>query len=92
MRTYVFFNGRTGEILHTHRVQTLTGDSLSVSREELLSGDAVRLLEGRIDMADLDVLDVDENSHLVRRTSSQEDKIELFVDVEKRILSEREKG
>jgi hypothetical protein len=92
VRTYIFFNRRTGEILHTHREAALTGDSLSVPREELLRGDVVRLVEDRVDTReDLDVLEVDQNSHLVRKTFSQDDEIELYVDVEKRILSEKGK-
>ena len=92
MRTYIFFNRRTGEILHTHREAALTGDSLSVPREELLRGDVVRLVEDRVDTReDLDVLEVDQNSHLVRKTFSQDDEIELYVDVEQRILSEKGK-
>ncbi len=92
MRTYIFFNRRTGEILHTHREAALTGDSLSVPREELLRGDVVRLVEDRVDTReDLDVLEVDQNSHLVRKTFSEDDEIELYVDVEKWILSEKGK-
>jgi hypothetical protein len=91
VRTYIFFNRSTGEILHTHREVALTGDSLSVPREELLRGDVVRLVEDRVDTEDLDVLEADENSHLVRKTFSQDDEIELYVDVEKRILSEKGK-
>jgi hypothetical protein len=92
VRTYIFFNRSTGEILHTHREVALTGDSLSVPREELLRGDVVRLVEDRVDTReDLDVLEADENSHLVRKTFSQDDEIELYVDVEKRILSEKGK-
>ncbi len=92
MRTYIFFNRRTGEILHTHREVALTGDTLSVPREELLSGEVVRLLEDRIDTDDLDVIEADQNRHLARKTFSQDDEIELYVDVQKRILSEKEQG
>jgi hypothetical protein len=91
VRTYIFFNRRTGEILHTHREVALTGDSLSVPREELLRGDVLRLVEDRVDTEDLDVLEADQNSHLVRKTFSQDDEIKLYVDVEKRILSEKGK-
>jgi hypothetical protein len=92
VRTYIFFNRRTGEILSTHREMALTGDTLSVPREELLSGDVGRLLADRIDTEDLDVLEADQNSHLLRRAFSQDDETELYVDVRKRILSEKERG
>jgi hypothetical protein len=91
MGTYVFFNGRTGQIVHTHREEALSGDSLSVSRAELLGGDPARFLEGRLEMEDLDVLEVDENSHLARKAFSEDDNVELYVDLEKKILSEKEK-
>jgi hypothetical protein len=92
VRTYIFFNRRTGEILSTHQEMALIGDTLSVPREELLSGDVGRLLADRIDTEDLDVLEADQNSHLLRRAFSQDDETELYVDARKRILSEKERG
>ena len=92
MRTYVFFNKDTGEILHTHHEVALTGDSLSVAKDQLLTGDVMRLLEDRIDTQNVDVLEVEENSHLIRRSFSEDDEVALYVDVEKRILSERERN
>jgi hypothetical protein len=92
VRTYIFFNRRTGEILSTHGETALTGDTLSVPREELLSGDVARRLEDRIDREDLDVLEAAQNSHLLRKAFSQDDETELYVDVQKRILSEKERG
>jgi hypothetical protein len=92
VRTYIFFNRRTGEILSTHQEMALTGDTLSVPREELLSGAVARRLEDRIDTEDLDVLEADQNSHLLRRAFSQDDATELYVDVGKRILSEKERS
>ena len=92
MRTYVFFNKDTGEILHTHHEVALTGDSLSVTKDQLLTGDVMRLLEDRADKQNVDVLEVDANSHLIRRSFSEDDEIALYVDVERKILSERERN
>jgi hypothetical protein len=92
MPSYVFFNKNTGQIVHTHKEVTLTGQSLSIPKEELRTGALLKQLEDRIESEDVEVLEVIRNEHLLHRSVSPDDETELYVDVQARVLSEREKG
>jgi hypothetical protein len=92
MVTYVFFNRRTGAIVHTHEEVAVTGESLSVPREELKAGALFNLLEDRVDRQDVEVLEVTQNTHLLRRSFSEDSVMEPYIDVEQQVLSERKKG
>jgi hypothetical protein len=92
MPSYVFFNKNTGQIVHTHKEVTLTGQSLSIPKEELRTGALLKQLEDRIESEDVEVLEVIRNEHLLHRNVSPDDETELYVDVQARALSEREKG
>ena len=92
MPSYVFFNKNTGQVVHTHQEVALTGESLSIPKEELKTGALLKQLEDRIDSEDVEVLEVTRDEHLLRRSVSLDDETELYVDVQARVLSEREKG
>lgn len=92
MPKYVFFKKNTGEIIHTHEEVSLIGESLSVPREELKTGALLNLLEERVDTEGVEVLEVTRNAHLLRRSFSQDEVMEPYVDVEQGVLSERRKG
>jgi pimeloyl-ACP methyl ester carboxylesterase len=85
MKTYVLFNKNTGDIVHTHTEVALSGDHRPVSIEDLIA--TYRPPSRRqIDPADLDVLEVDPDQ-LQRGLSNRK---HLYVDVQKRILMERQ--
>ena len=92
MTTYVFFNRNTGDIVHIHEEVSLTGESLSVPREELRTGALLKLVEDRVAPEDVEVLETIQNIHLLRRDSSPEYEMEPYVDVEQGVLSERRRG
>jgi hypothetical protein len=92
MRTYVFFNKNTGEIVHTHQLAALIGDALPIPTEELRTGPLMEQLADRIDPGDVEVLDVTGNDYLLRRVGSPDDTTALVVDVEEQVISEREKS
>ena len=84
MRTYVVFNKRTGDIVHTHTEAALSGEPLPVSNEQIIA--MYRPWPGEeIGLGDLDMLEVD--LELLRRGLSN--RKGLYVDVQKRVLSER---
>ena len=85
MKTYVIFNKRTGDIVHTHTEVALSGEPLPVSREEMLALYQRPRPGAEVPLEDLDVLDVDQE--LIRRGLSNRQ--DLYVDVENRVLSER---
>jgi hypothetical protein len=91
MKTYVFFNRNTGQIVHTHTEVAVTGEATPLSREELLSMDLRQPEEERIDPNDLDVLESDLSGYRAQRSSSPEEaRKELYVDVQKRVVAERD--
>jgi hypothetical protein len=86
VRTYVFFDKNTGSILHVHAEAALTGEPLPTPKVDLLAMD-LRLSSGeQIDRRDLDVMEVDLDLRRPRRTNGKE----LYVDVQRRVLSERD--
>jgi hypothetical protein len=91
MPTYVFFNKNTGAIIHTHREVSLTGTELSVPREQLESGALLKLLEGRVDTKDVEVLEIRRGTHLLQRSFDPDSATEVYVDIEQRALAERRK-
>jgi hypothetical protein len=93
MRTYVFFNKSTGEIVHVHQEVALMGDPLPTPTEELKAGPLMEELADRIDPEDVEVLDVTgSNEYLLDRASSPDAATESYVDVQQQVISEREKG
>jgi hypothetical protein len=92
MATYVFFNKNTGAVVHTHEEVSITGESLSVPREDLRTGVLINLLEGRVDTQDVEVMEVTENTHLLRSGFSEDAATEPYVDVGKGVLAERRRG
>ncbi len=90
MRTYVFFDKNTGNIVHVHAEATLSGESPPVPKEKLLAMDLRQPSEARFDKEGLDVLEVDLNLRRRRQASKQQAIKELYVDVDKRVLSERD--
>jgi hypothetical protein len=92
MATYVFYSRTTGTILHTHEEVSITGDALSVRREDLKTGALLDLLEGRVDTEDVEVLETVENTHLLRTSFAQDSPMEPYVDVEQGVLSQRKQG
>jgi hypothetical protein len=92
MRTYVFFDKNTGEIVHTHQEVALMGESLPTPTEELRAGPLMEQLADRIAPADVEVLDVTGNEYLLSRAGSPDDTTKPYVDVQKQVLSERENG
>jgi hypothetical protein len=90
---YVFFQKETGKVLMTHRRVSPSGEALQVSRDELMhiAGRAALLLEQEDALESIDIIEVDRNSHLLRRVPSPDDRTDVYVDVEKRVLSERER-
>jgi hypothetical protein len=92
MATYVFFNKKTGAVVHTHEEVSVTGESLSVPREDLRTGALLNLLEGRVERQDVEVIEVTENTHLLRRCFSQDAAMEPYVDVAQGVLLERKRG
>jgi hypothetical protein len=90
---YVFFHRETGKILMTHRRVSPSGAALQVTRDELMriAGRAAPLLEQKETLESIDIIEVDQNSHFLRRVSSPDDRMDVYVDVEKRVLSERER-
>ena len=91
MPTYVFFNKNTGAIVHTHRKVTLTGNELSLPREEVESGALLKLLEGRVDTTDVGVLEIWRDLHLLQRSFDPDRATEVYVDIEQGALAERSK-
>jgi hypothetical protein len=91
MPIYVFFNKSTGAIVHTHREVSLTGNELSLPREDVESGALVKLLEGRVDTDDVGVLEIRRGTHLLRRSVDPDRATEVYVDVEQGTLAERSK-
>jgi hypothetical protein len=92
MTPYVFFNRNTGTVVHTHEEVSITGESLSVPRDDLKTGALLDLLEGRVDRQDVEVMEVTENAHLLRKGFSEDAAVELYVDVTEGVLSERKRG
>jgi hypothetical protein len=92
MPNYVFFNRNTGDIIHTHEEVSLTGESLSIPTEELRTGALLKLLADRLDTDDIEVLEVTENAHLLRRASSADDETQPYVDVKQGVLSSKRMG
>jgi hypothetical protein len=90
---YVFFQKETGKILMTHRRVTPSGEALQVTRDELMriASRAAPLLEQKETLESIDIIEVDQNSHFLRRVPSPDDRMDVYVDVEKRVLSERER-
>ncbi len=87
MTSYVIFNKKTGDIVHKHAEVALSGDPLPVTREDLVA--MYRPRPGQeIDAKDLDVLEVD--ADLLRL--GQSNRKNLYIDVQKRVLTERAKG
>jgi len=92
MPTYVFFNKSTGQIFQTYEEVNLQGESRPIPKEELMTGALLEQLKDLIDPADVEVIEVIHNEHLLRRSVSPDDATELYVDVQEQVLSEREKG
>jgi len=90
---YVFFERDTGKVLLTHQEVSPSGEALQVTREELMdvANRAAPLLDQREGLDNLDVIEVDQKSYLLRRVLSPEDGKEVYVDVQNRVLSERER-
>jgi len=86
MGTYVVFNKKTGDIIHTHTEVALSGEPLPVSKEDLIGMCRPRPGE-KVSSTDMDVLEVDMD--LLRR--GQSNRQDIGVDVQKRILTERPK-
>jgi hypothetical protein len=84
MTPYVLFDQNTGQIVHTHQEVALYGEPFRLCREELMA-----TLGDRIDPENLDVLEVDRDHHLLRRSTSLDDGKELYGDLQERVLSER---
>ena len=82
MSTYVIFDKNTGAIVHTHTEVSIFGEPLPVAPDELLA--MYRPRPGH-DRSNLDVLEVDRD--LLRR--GQSNRTDLYVDVQKRVISER---
>jgi hypothetical protein len=91
MTMYVFFSKSTGQVVHVHQEMGLDVDPLPVSEEELATMDLRRPPEDEIDREDIDVLEVDQNIHLLRRSLSPDERKALYVDTENRILVERDR-
>jgi hypothetical protein len=89
MPTYVFFNRGTGAVVHTHREVSLEGNELSLPREEVESGALLKLLEGRVDTKDVEVLEIRRGTELLQRSFDPDSATELYVDVEQQALAER---
>jgi hypothetical protein len=87
MKTYVLFDKKTGKIVHTHTEAALSGEALPVSKEELVAAYSRPTPGQKADPKNIDVIDVDRE--LLRRGISN--RKDLYVDVEKRALSERPK-
>ena len=92
MPIYVFYNKKTGQILHTHEEVSVTGEALSVPREDLKTGALLDLVEGRVDTQDVEVLETTENTHLLRSSFAEDSVMEPYVDVKRGVLAERKKG
>jgi len=88
---YVFFSKSTGQVVHVHQEMGLDVELLPVSREELASMDLRRPPEEELDAEDIDVLEVEQNIPLLRRSPSPEESKELYVDTESRTLLERDR-
>ena len=88
---YVFFSKSTGQVVHVHQEMGLDVDPLPVSREELATMDLRRPPEDEIDREDIDVLEVEQNIHLLHRSLSPEEGKALYVDTESRTLLERDR-
>ena len=86
MGTYVIFNKKTGDIIHTHTEAALDGEPLPVSKEDLIAMHRPRPGE-KMSTSDMDVLEVDLD--LLRR--GQSNRQDIVVDVQKRVLTERPK-
>jgi hypothetical protein len=84
MATYVVFDGKSGDIVHTHTEVSMSGDAFPVSKEEVISFYAGGPGE-EVDTGNLDVLEVD--SELLRRGPSSAES--LYVDVDKRTIAVR---
>ena len=87
---YVFFSKSTGQVVHVHQEMGLDVEPLPVSREELASMDLRRPPEEELDAEDIDVLEVDQNIHLLRGSLSPDERKTLYVDTESRTLLERD--
>jgi hypothetical protein len=93
MRTYVFFNKNTGEIVHTHQEVALMGDLIPTPTEDFKAGPIMEQLADQIDPEDVEVLDATgSNELLLNRSSSLDVATEPYVDVQQQVISEREKG
>jgi hypothetical protein len=90
---YVFFQRETGRILLTHKRVSPSGEALQVTREELMriASRAAPLLDQEEELDSIDVIEVDQKSYLLRQVSSPEDRTKVYVDVQNRVLSERER-
>jgi hypothetical protein len=90
---YVFFQKETGKILLTHRRVSPSGEALQATRDELMriAGRVAPLLEQEETLESIDIIEVDQDSRFLRRVSSPDDRMDVYVDVEKRVLSERER-
>jgi hypothetical protein len=90
MATYVFYNSNTGEIVQIHQETAMGGESLSTPKEELLSGPLMQLIKGhsQLEEEDVDVIQVSGPEALFRGDVT----VEFYVDVQQRVLLEREKG
>lgn len=84
MATYVVFNRKTGDIVHSHTEVAMSGDPLPVSKEEVLATYPGRPGE-KAAPGDLDILEVEDE--LPRRGAGAAES--LYVDVEKRVIAVR---
>jgi hypothetical protein len=80
---YVFFQRDTGKIFLTHQEVSPSGEALQITREELMgiANRAASLLDAKEALENVDVIEVDQESYLLRRVPAPEDRTEIYVDV-----------
>jgi hypothetical protein len=90
---YVFFERGTGRVLLTHQEVSVDGEPLQITQEDLtfLAHRAASSLNRQEALDEVDVIEVDQSSLLLRRVPSAEDSKEVYVDIQNRVLSERER-
>jgi hypothetical protein len=87
MGTYIVFDEKSGEIIHTHTEVDFSGESANVTKNEVLEIAKSRSMP-RYSEAVLDVLDVDRELGLKGMTG----RIQYVVDPETRSLIQKKNG